>query len=116
MEHDVSQYVDGLGEVFLGDDCVIDGVFLVGESVEFASQSLDGVDDLDGIATGRAFETHVFAEMSQSFLTWQLVARACSNVITTIDHLRVGGQMDDAETIFEGICVIFCHFVCKVKK
>lgn len=24
--------------------------------------------------------------------------------------------MDDAETIFEGICVIFCHFVCKVKK
>ena len=37
MEHDVSQYVDGLGEVFLGDDCVIDGVFLVGESVEFTS-------------------------------------------------------------------------------
>ena len=22
--------------------------------------------------------------------------------------------MNDAETVFEGICVIFCHFCCKV--
>ena len=37
MEHDVCQHVDSLGEVFLGDSCVIDGIFLVGEGVEFAS-------------------------------------------------------------------------------
>ena len=77
--------------VLLGDGCVIDGIFLVGEGVEFTSQPLDGIDDLDGIATGRTFEAHVLAEMSQSFLTWQLVACASGNVITAIDHLRTRG-------------------------
>ena len=68
VEHNVGEYIDHLIEMFLGDGGIIDGVFLVGEGIEFASQPLDGVDDLKGIATGRTFEAYVFAEMGQSFL------------------------------------------------
>ena len=120
MEHDVSKHIDSMGEVLLGDGGIINGIFLDGEGIQFTSQPFDGIDDLDGITTGSAFKTHVFAEMGQSFLTScalicpkPFVTGAGGNVIAAIDHLRVGGQMDDAETICKGICVIFCHFVCK---
>ena len=50
MKHDVGKHIDSLGEVFLGDSSIINGIFLVGEGIEFPSQPFDGIYDLDGKA------------------------------------------------------------------
>ena len=63
LEHNVGKHIDSLREVLLGDCCIVNGVFLVGEGIQFASQPFNGIDNLDGIAASCAFETHVLAEM-----------------------------------------------------
>ena len=46
VEDDVRQQVDGLGEVFFGDGCVVDRVLLIGKRVQLTAYALEGIDDL----------------------------------------------------------------------
>ena len=87
VEHDVCQHIDGLSKMLLRDGGIEAGVFFVGEGVEFTAQSLDGIDNLEGIAPCGALEGHVLTEMGEPFFVWQLVARAGGNVIAAIDDL-----------------------------
>ena len=74
--------------MILGDGCVVDGIFLIGECIEFATQSFYGVDNLQGVATLSALEGHVLTEMRQPFLFPKpFVTGACSYLITAVDHL-----------------------------
>ena len=66
VEYDVGEHVHRLVEVFLGDGGVEDGIFLVGEGIQFAAHSLQGVNDLQGVTSLCALEGHVFTEVGQS--------------------------------------------------
>ena len=124
VENDVCQHVHSLWKVFFRDGSIETGVLLVGEGVQFTTQSFDGIDDLKGITARCALEGHVFTEMSQSFfantraVTYPspFVSGARSDVIATIHHLRSRRQVDEAQAVFENICIVFCHFGCKGTK
>ena len=113
MEDDIRQHVDCLGEVLFGDGSIEGGILLIGEGIELATHTLQGVDDLNGITTGCSFEGHVLAEMGHTYLLSCFIACASSYLIATIHHLRGRRQMDDTKTIIEGICIIFRHIRCK---
>ena len=124
VENDVCQHINGLWEVLFRDGGIEAGVFLVGEGIQFTAQSLDGIDDLEGITPLSTLESHVFTEMSQSFfantraVTYPspFISGARGDVIATIHHLRSRRQVDEAQAVFENICIVFCHFGCKGTK
>ena len=68
MKDDVAEHIDGLLEMAGLDGAIEYRIFLVGECVQLAAQSLDGVDNLYGAAMLGAFERQVLAEMGQSLL------------------------------------------------
>ena len=116
VEDNIRQHIHGLGEVLLRDGSIKSGVFLVGESVEFTTQALQGIDDLKGIALLRALEGHVLTEMGHTFLARLFITCSCSNLIATVDHPRSRWQMDDSQAVWEGMSIVFRHFACKGTK
>ena len=88
VEHDVGEQIHGLLEVFFGDGCIVDGVLLVGEGVQFTAHAFQGIDDLQGIAALCPLEGHVLAEVGDTFFAWVLVTGAGCYLIAAVDHLR----------------------------
>ena len=87
VEDDVRQQVDGLGEVFFGDGSVVDRVLLIGKGIQLTAYTLEGIDDLQGVATLGALEGHVLAEMGQTFLARQFVTGTSCYLVAAVDHL-----------------------------
>ena len=88
VEDDISQYIDGLGEVLLRNGSIEDRILFIGKGIQVSTHPLKGIDNLQRVATGCSLEGHVFAEVGYSFLTRHLVTGACCNIIAAEDHLR----------------------------
>ena len=95
VEDDICEDIHGLSEVLFGDGGIEGGVFLVCEGIEFSTHTLQGIDDLQGMAFLRPFEGHVFAEMRHTLLARLFITGSGSDLIATIDHLRCRWQMND---------------------
>ena len=102
VEDDIRQQFDGQTEVVAVDGGIKRGIFLIGKSVELAAHTLQGVDNLQGVALTGALEGHVLAEVGQSLLAGGLVARAGGNLIAAIHHRRRRRQMNHAEAVGQG--------------
>ena len=56
MEDDVCQHIDSLQKVFVLYSAVEDRIFFIGEGIEFAAHTFNGVDYLHGTTVLGAFE------------------------------------------------------------
>ena len=96
MEDDIGQHVDGFVEMIAMDGTVEHGVFLIGEGIELTSQSIDGIDNLDGTIFLSTFKGEMFAEVRQSLLVGCFIAGARMQGDAAIYYRRLRGQIDNA--------------------
>jgi hypothetical protein len=89
IENDITKHIDSFHEMLTLDGTVIHCIFLVRESIEFSTQTLNGVDNLYGRALLCAFEGKMLTEMGQSFLTRLLMTCSCLDANTTINDLSL---------------------------
>jgi hypothetical protein len=73
-ENDICQQVDSTREMFLLDGSIKSSVFLVGESIQVATNTLQTIKNLNSRTTLGPFETHVFAEVGDTLFAWLLMA------------------------------------------
>ena len=112
VEHDVGEQVDGPWQMLLEDGGIIDCALFVGKGIEFAADTLEGVQDVPCASACGPLEGDVLAEVRQSFLARPFVACAGSDLQSAVDHLRLRGQVDDAKSVGEGVGVVFGHLNC----
>ena len=72
-EDDIRQQIDGTWKMGFLNGGIEGGVFLVGESVQVATDTLQTVKYLDGRTASGPLETHVFAKVGHALFACQFV-------------------------------------------
>ena len=107
MEDDIREQIHCLGEMLLEDGGIINGVLLVGEGIQFASQCLQTVDDGKGATAFCALKSSVLAEMGNTLLARQFIARSGIDAETAIYYLRRGRKMYYPQSVRESGGIVF---------
>ena len=98
VEHHVEEKLGCTRQVFFHEGRIDHRLLLVGVGIEVAAHTLHAVDDVPGVAMGRALEHHVFAEVCHALFRGQFVARAGSDGNTAVGHGRLGGHVDETKS------------------
>ena len=113
VENNIRQQIDSTRNMFLENGSIENGVFLIGESIEIATDTLKTIENLQGGTATGALEGDMLAEMSQSLIANLLVTGTDLHADAAINNGRIGRQMDDSQSVGKCMNVIFCHFGCK---
>ena len=113
VENNIRQQIDSTRNMFLENSSIENGVFLIGESIEIATDPLKTIENLQGGTATGALEGDMLAEMSQSLIANLLVTGTDLHADAAINNGRIGRQMDDSQSVGKCMNVIFCHFSCK---
>ena len=109
MKHHIGEQRDGFSDMLLLDGRIKSGILFIGKGIQVASQLLQAVDNLQGVAMLSALKRHMFAKMSHTLLARQLITRAGSYLVATVNHLGHRRLVDNTQTIGKGISIVICH-------
>ena len=116
MKYHIGQDINSHTQMLFLDGSIIDRTLLVGKGVQFTTDALQGIDNLQGITTLRALKGHVLTKMRQALFTGPLIACSCCNLETTIDHRRSRRQVNHAQAGGQCLGIVFHIQPAKVRK
>ena len=90
------------------------GILLIGKGIQVATQLLQTIDNLDGVAMLGALKRQMLAEVSHTLLARQLITRAGSYLVATVNHLGHRRLMDNTQAIGKGISIVICHITLRI--
>ena len=115
VKHHIGKQRDGFGYMLLLDGCIKRGILLIGKGIQVATQLLQTIDNLDGVAMLGALKRQMLAEVSHTLLARQLIACAGSYLVTAVNHLGHRGLVDNAQTVCKGISIVGSHINLRIQ-
>ena len=85
--------------MFLQNGRIIDRRYLSGVRIQISPDIFQTIDNVEAVASLRAFERNVFAEVSNALFILAFIARPRIDFVAAIDHWRRGGQMNYPQSV-----------------
>ena len=95
-EDNVTEQVYRPIQMVLQDGGIEYRIFLIGKGIEVATHTLQTIQYLQRLALLSTLKSCMFTEMSQPILAQSLLTGTSIDTNTTVDHLRLRGQMNHA--------------------